>query len=98
MVEALRRACTGMRNLMQTCKDDAALASQIRVLVQEVEDFVQVIATHGEHLAMSSPRPDASSSYPSPYPPSPRPPSPRPSSSRPSSSRPSSPRPSSSTA
>ena len=64
MVEALRRACTGMRNMLQTYKDDAALASQITLLVQEVEDFVQIIVTHGEHLVVSSryhPHPPSSS-------------------------------------
>lgn len=53
MVDALSRACGGLRNLLQTYRDDAALASQVTLLVQEIEDFVRVIGPHSEQISGS---------------------------------------------
>ena len=50
MLDALQRSCTGLRNLTQTYRDDAALASQISLLVGEVSDFTRVIGPHSEAL------------------------------------------------
>ena len=50
MTDALRRACYGLNNLLQTYREDAALASQIVLLMREVDDFLRVIAPHSESL------------------------------------------------
>jgi hypothetical protein len=44
--EALAASCTGMHNLAQTYRDDAALMSQLNRVVNEIEDFLHVIAPH----------------------------------------------------
>ena len=50
MIDALTRACEGLQNLRQTYRDDAALASQLVLLVGEAEDYVRVIRSHSEAL------------------------------------------------
>lgn len=50
MVEALSGARRGLTNLLQTYRDDAALASQISLLTTEIDDFVSVIRVHSERL------------------------------------------------
>ena len=50
MVDALRRAGAGLQNLLQTYRDDAALHSQIELLIAEMDDFARVIAPHTEAL------------------------------------------------
>ena len=46
MVDALRRAHGGLDNLVQTYRDDAALSSQIKLLNEEICDFLDVIESH----------------------------------------------------
>ena len=50
MVEGLRRAKDGIANLLQTYREDAALSSQITLVMTEVEDFLKVIHPHSEGL------------------------------------------------
>jgi hypothetical protein len=44
MLEALKRARGGLGNLLQTYRDDAALVSQLSLIIAEIEDFCGVIA------------------------------------------------------
>jgi hypothetical protein len=44
MVDALKRARGGLGNLLQTYRDDAALVSQLELVIAEIEDFCGVIA------------------------------------------------------
>lgn len=46
MIEALQNAKRGIHNLLQTYRDDAALSSQITLLMTEIDDFVRVITPH----------------------------------------------------
>lgn len=57
MMDGLRRARDGLSNLIQTYRDDAALSSQIRLLNEEIGDFLSVMNRH----ASSVPSPQASS-------------------------------------
>lgn len=50
MVDALRRARGGISNLLQTYRDDAALSSQVGLVMDEIDDFLRVIEPHGEAL------------------------------------------------
>lgn len=50
MLSALRNAVGGIQNLLQTYRDDPVLTSQIQSLLDEVEDFFQVIRSHSEAL------------------------------------------------
>ena len=50
MLDALLRACNGLRNLLQTYRDDAAFSSQLALVVAEVEDFVRIISSHSAEL------------------------------------------------
>ena len=50
MMEGLRRASGGMQNLLQTYREDAALYSQISLLIAEMEDFGRVLTPHTESL------------------------------------------------
>jgi hypothetical protein len=43
MIQALLRARDGLRNLLQTYRDDAALHSKISLVMDEIHDFVSVI-------------------------------------------------------
>lgn len=83
MMDGLGRAKGGLQNLIQTYRSDAASASQVRLLVEEIEDYVCVMQKHTESLLACSPQ--ASSAYvPILPPPRPAPPS---SASSPSSSQ-----------
>lgn len=61
MVDGLRRAGDGLLNLVHTYRDDAALCSQIRMIVDEISDFVEVMVrnasrtTGGEEAALRYP-------------------------------------------
>lgn len=44
--EALAASCTGIQNLAQTYRDDAALMSQLKRVVGEIDDFLHVIEPH----------------------------------------------------
>lgn len=50
MLTALRSALGGLRNLLQTYRDDPALASQINLIINEVNDFVNVMEPHSVAL------------------------------------------------
>lgn len=50
MVSALERCRGGLRNLRQTYREDAALASQITLLIEEIDDFVRVMLPHSSQL------------------------------------------------
>ena len=50
MVDALRRARVGIQNLLQTYRDDAALSSQVGLVLAEIDDFLRVIEPHSEAL------------------------------------------------
>jgi hypothetical protein len=50
MVEGLAAAKGGIANLLQTYRDDAALTSQITLILTEIEDFLKVIHPHTETL------------------------------------------------
>jgi uncharacterized membrane protein YccC len=73
IVDALRAACDGIRNLRQTYREDAALVSQLTLLVQEVDDVLLVLRRHTEaRRAQLAPR----KASPPPSPSRPRPPPP----------------------
>lgn len=55
MMEALVRAQQGLRNLLQTYREDAALASQITLVVEEITDYVSVLAPHSLALQAQCP-------------------------------------------
>lgn len=46
MIDGLRRARDGLTNLIQTYRDDAALSSQIRLINEEIGDFLSVMSRH----------------------------------------------------
>lgn len=46
MIDGLRRARDGLTNLIQTYRDDAALSSQIRLINEEIGDFLSVMNRH----------------------------------------------------
>ena len=69
MVNAMKCSCNGLRNLLETYKTDPALASQITLLIGEVEDFVGLISPHSENVsphASPGPAPTALPPIPSP--------------------------------
>ena len=47
MVDSLGKSTRGIENLMQTYKDDAALTSQLYLIIREVKDFLVVIRDLG---------------------------------------------------
>lgn len=51
MVDGVERARTGLGNLIQTYRDDAALASQIALVNEEIADFLEVMRPHSTRLA-----------------------------------------------
>lgn len=58
MCEALRRSTRGLTNMLQTYRDDAAVASQLSSLAQEVTDFLSVIEPYSRSVrGRSSPPP-----------------------------------------
>jgi hypothetical protein len=50
MMNALGLASKGLTNLLQTYRDDPALASQIQLVVHEIDDFTTVIEPHSASL------------------------------------------------
>jgi hypothetical protein len=50
MVDALCSSRVGLLNLLQTYRDDAALASQITLIAQEITDFMSVIGPYSRPL------------------------------------------------
>jgi hypothetical protein len=79
MMEALGRARDGLGNLRETYRDDAALLSQITVVIEEVAVFERVMAPHSAALrgrcAAVAGAPTATAGAPPP-PPAPPPASP----------------------
>lgn len=80
MCDGLVRARSGLSNLLLTYREDAALASQIKLLLTEVDDFGEVIRphtlrlqqTHGSPQLNAAPSPGAAAlELPSPSPLSP---------------------------
>ena len=63
MVGALERSCGGLQNLLQTYKGDAALTSQLTLLIQEIRDFANMIRPHSNGLRCGE-REDPSSPIP----------------------------------
>lgn len=51
MVEALERACHGLINLLQTYRDDAAMAAQINLVIEEVRSHLGVVSEPSHSLA-----------------------------------------------
>ena len=50
MSEALGKACGGLRNMLQTYRDDATLSSQIGLTITEITDFLALMAPRTEAL------------------------------------------------
>lgn len=50
MVEGLRRARHGIAHLLQTYRDDAALASQVTLVMEEIDAFLGVMGVHSDAL------------------------------------------------
>lgn len=50
MMAALHRARDGLTNLLQTYRDDAALASQITLLTDELDDMRRILLPHSDLL------------------------------------------------
>lgn len=50
MLDALNKAKHGLHNLLQTYRDDAASASQIQLLIEEIDDYIGVTRAHTDRL------------------------------------------------
>lgn len=75
MRDALRVSCCGLKNMLQTYRDDAAHRSQLNGLIQEVEDFLSVIEPYSRGVTetiSSSVLPSPTRSRSPSLPPSPR--------------------------
>lgn len=46
MVDAIDRAQSGLKNLLQTYRDDAASVSMVRLMMEEMDAFVRMLSTH----------------------------------------------------
>lgn len=58
MCDALRKSTRGLTNMLQTYRDDAAVASQLSSLVQEITDYLSVIEPYSRTVrAQTSPPP-----------------------------------------
>jgi hypothetical protein len=55
MLDGLNRAKGGLHNLLQTYREDAASASQVQLLMEEIEDFIRVMQPHTSKLRQSCP-------------------------------------------
>lgn len=55
MLDGLTRAKGGLHNLLQTYREDAASASQVQLLMEEIEDFIRVLQPHTCKLRLSCP-------------------------------------------
>lgn len=60
MIDGLRQARDGLSNLNQTYRDDAALSSQIRLINEEIVDFLSVMKRHAPSTPPISLSPRAS--------------------------------------
>ena len=60
MTDGLRRARDGLTNLIQTYRDDAALSSQIRLINEEIGDFLSVMNRHAPPVPSPCPSPHSS--------------------------------------
>jgi hypothetical protein len=69
MCDGLRKAKVGLANLLQTYRDDAALVSQVTLLIGEIDDFVQVITPHTDKLRHRYPSAEVEFRSPLPLPP-----------------------------
>lgn len=63
MCDALRKCTIGLTNMLQTYREDAAIASQLSSLVVEITDYLNVIEPYSKpvRLRVSSPPPSSSS-------------------------------------
>lgn len=50
MLQALQKAQVGLGNLLLTYREDAALASQITLISEEIDDYVSVMEPHSKLL------------------------------------------------
>ena len=50
MCEGLKHSCIGLKNLLQTYRDDAMLVSQLQLTVTEITDFLHLIYKHNEKI------------------------------------------------
>jgi hypothetical protein len=50
MCEGLQQSCAGLRNLLQTYREDASLASHIHLTITEINDFLCLMHSHTERL------------------------------------------------
>lgn len=64
MIDGLRRARDGLTNLIQTYRDDAALSSQIRLINEEIGDFLSVMNRHASTVPSPLSSPVATPSRP----------------------------------
>jgi len=60
MIDGLRRARDGLTNLIQTYRDDAAFESQIRLINEEIGDFLSVMNRHAPFVPSTVPSPHSS--------------------------------------
>ena len=73
MMDGLNRAKGGLHNLLQTYRDDAASASQLHLLIEEIESHITVLQPHADRIRPSSYEPhypSSSAEESSPVPPS----------------------------
>lgn len=66
MMNALNRARYGLWNLMQTYREDAAVASQINLIVEETNSFLTLMNPHTLHLQKMLQSTQSASSAPGP--------------------------------
>lgn len=55
MIDGLCRSRKGLLNLIQTYRDDAALSSQIRLIDEEIGDFLEVMSRHSSEINLAHP-------------------------------------------
>ena len=53
MLDALTRSRTGLTNLLQTYRDDAANVSQITMIVHEIDDFLKLMDSYTRNVRQS---------------------------------------------
>lgn len=52
MCEALGRARVGLGHLLQTYRDDATVSSRVSLIMEEIDDFNQIMSQHTERLKL----------------------------------------------
>ena len=50
MCEGLERSCAGLKNLIQTYRDDATVVSQLQLTITEIHDFLSLISKHSQRV------------------------------------------------